>query len=362
MEIIEIHPPNTPQFKALSEEFKKYLKVRGYKPGTRSHMYSCIQEMFCYCEAHFLTDVKDINPETIQTYYHYLNDRPNFRRDVDSPDNKGLSSSMLEKHIYALKTFFTWCYHVKALDREKAHPFTGLSFPKGYTPPRKALSKEDVFSLYKASESPLDKALLGIFYACGLRRSEGIDLELTDIDFQNGKLIVQQGKFGKRREVPIHSKVLADLRHYQFEYRRSLLENTRHLDKPANEYPFLLNTFGRRMSGSIANKRVKQLAQLARLTPKQQKQVSLHHLRHSVATHFKENGMPLEDIQKFLGHSSLDITQAYIEGYRINWRGAKTSENQKGKKLNTEQLDVNRIVSSPRNARYRFKDINRKHG
>jgi len=356
MEQLAIPLPQTQQFLALLKEFKKYARVKGYKPGTQSHMYSCIKELFNYCEEHFITDVKDINPEVIQNYYHHLNERPNYRRD----NRRGLSSSMIEKHIYAMKTFFTWCYQVNALDRNNAHPFTGLSFPKGYTPPRKALSKEDVLLLYKVSETPLDKALLGVYYACGLRRGEGVKLELNDIDYTNSKLIVQRGKFGKRREVPLHSKVLQDLKQYQFEYRRPLLQYTTHLSKPNDEHPFLLNTRGRRLKGGYANDRIKQLAALARLTSKQQEQISLHHLRHSVATHFKENGMPLEDIQKFLGHSSLDITQAYIEGYRINWKRSHTADGQRVTSIGANRLGVDRVVNGNTHIKNRFKHINSK--
>ncbi len=337
MEHIEIR---SEQYQVLLTEFKKFLVVKGYKEKTQQDIYRCVKELMLYMQERSVTDIKRIDPEKIQEYYHYLNERPNYKR----KDSLGLSSSMLNHHIFSMRVFFNWCAQVNAIT---LHPFTGLSFPKAYSPKRKALSKEHIHRLYRACNTQREKAILGLFYACGLRRSEGVGLDLKDIDYANSKLIVRSGKFGKRREVPIHSKVLGDFRQYQYTERKELIKNHVQGFNQIAEHPFLLNNVGNRMKGDHANGIINKLAQGALFSSLEQKSICLHALRHSVATHFKQNGMPLEKIKQFLGHSSLDITQAYLEGYRLNW----SRINQRST-LNSGELGVDRFVKS--NSRNRF--------
>jgi len=220
-----------------------------------------------------------------------------------------LSSSMLGHHVYAWRVFFAWLESIEAI---YVNPLTGLDFPRPFSPKRHALLQEEIQKLYAASEQPRDKAILGLFYACGLRRSEGVALNNRDIDYTNGKLIVREGKFDKRREIPLHPKIISHFREYRDSQRIQLIGNTYSEDAAA----FLINNYSLRMTGNAANDRVKYLAEKAEL----QKSISLHHLRHSVATHLKENGMKMEQIKEYLGHSSLDVTQGYLEGYSSRWK------------------------------------------
>ena len=127
---------------------------------------------------------------------------------------------------------------------------------------RIALTEQEVQALYAQCVTALDRALLGLYYGCGLRRQEGLDLDLQDVDMLNERLTVRQGKFAKRREIPFPSRIALDLGTY--------LRNERplrvHLHEPDGRRAFLLNTQGRRLSGTLANKRVQEMAREAGIT------------------------------------------------------------------------------------------------
>ena len=289
---------NRPYLEILSA-FKKYVSDKGYRNTTQSMLPACVQEFLFRQEQKGQTNIKWIEPVHIQEHYQYLCKRPNFRRDG------GLSSSMVNHHIYALRLFFAWLQQIEAIH---INPLSGMEFPKAFPKKREALTQSAIEQLYTACENLRDKAILSLYYGCGLRRSEGEALNRSDINFDEQKLIVRSGKYDKRREVPLHEMVTEYLRNYWL-YDRPQYINGHTSDSIK---AFVLNNIGSRMRGGTANDRVRYLAQKAGIT----KEVTLHVLRHSIATHLKENGMHLEQIMELLGHGSLDVTQAYIEGYR----------------------------------------------
>jgi integrase/recombinase XerD len=291
------------QFVALLEAFKTHLNAKGYKQGTKHSHYICVKELLYKLEENCLSEIRDINAEHIQEHYQYLMHRPKQKR------VGALSSSMLSHHVYAWRTFFAWCERIEAI---KLNPLAGLDFPHGSSPERIAFSQEEIKKLYQYAETPRDKALLGLYYACGLRRTEGVNVTMQDVDFNSNKLIVREGKFAKRGEIPLHPSVVTHFKEYTESHRKVLLSmNTK--ETPTQ---FLLNNLGMKMTGDMANGRVQYLAKQAGI----KRVITLHHLRHTIATHLKENGMKLEQIKEYLGHSSLDVTQAYLEGYSIRWK------------------------------------------
>lgn len=291
------------QYIALLEAFKTHLNAKGYRANTKHSHYICVKELLYKLEESYLTEIKHINSGHIQEHYQYLMHRTKQKR------SGALSASMLSHHVYAWRVFFAWCERIEAI---RLNPLAGLDFPRGGSPTRVALSQEEIKKLYAVAETPRDKALLGIYYACGLRRAEGVNLTISDIDFVSKKLIVREGKFAKRRETPLHPAVMEHFKEYAETHRKNLLS----MNEKQNTTHFLLNNLGVQMRGEMANSRVQYLAEQAGI----KKVITLHHLRHTIATHLKENGMKLEQIKEYLGHSSLDVTQAYLEGYSIRWK------------------------------------------
>ena len=165
-------------------------------------------------------------------------------------------------------------------------------------------TSEEIKKLYQScKDDPLgmrDRAMLSVYYGCGLRRTEGVNLELKDVQFSRGILHVRKGKNYKERYVPMTARVAADLMEYKLLSRPALVMN-----KPCNS--FFVNYRGQSLGVQSMSNRFQGLKAEAGI----EKQGSLHSLRHSIATHLLEKGMSLEQIARFLGHSSLESTQIY---------------------------------------------------
>ncbi len=156
------------------------------------------------------------------------------------------------------------------------------------------LSKEEVKAILNAPSNIKHKAMLSLIYSCGLRRSELINLKLTDIDSKRGLVIVRQSKGRKDRVAPLSDKILELLRAYYSAYKPTFwLFEGQDKKSPYDEK-------------SLASV-LKQALEKSGI----QKPVSLHWLRHSYATHLLENGTDLRYIQEILGHSSSRTTEIY---------------------------------------------------
>ena len=134
--------------------------------------------------------------------------------------------------------------------------------------------------------------LIKTLFQTGARVSEFVHIQVEDVFFEEQMIRICQGKGGKQRYVPILPELAQELQtHLRGRARGYLFETNRHA------------AFSPRRIQQL----VKETADLAGIT----KRVSPHVLRHSVATTLLEHGMPLEQIQKFLGHAKIDTTQVY---------------------------------------------------
>jgi len=138
------------------------------------------------------------------------------------------------------------------------------------------------------------RVMLSLIYACGLRRSELLELVPGDLDKDRMLLIIRQSKGFKDRVVPLSEKVIQmiDLYYAHYKPERYLFEG---------QYP------GSRYSASSLDKVFKTAYGRTGL----KKEVSLHGLRHSYATHLLESGTDLRYIQELLGHKSSRTTEIY---------------------------------------------------
>ncbi len=274
--------------KAYKEEFKTYLKRLGYSKSSLGMLPTCVEEFLEKLEEKGIYDLLDIEPVHIMEHYEYLTQRPNRRR------SGGLSSRMINHHVYAIRLFLDYQEQTGGITE---NPISGLSFPRPESKRREILTVEEVKKLYGTAETFREKAVIGIFYGCGLRRSEGEALNVKDISFKSSLLYVRDGKGGKRRAVPINRRVAGDIKKY-ISYERFA---------PEKETALITNNAGRRTKGNHFNNTVKELVQKAEI----EKSISLHDLRHSIATHLLENGMTVEYVRDFLGHKHLEATQVY---------------------------------------------------
>lgn len=270
------------------EEFKTHLKRLGYSKGSQSMLPACIAEFLQQLEEKHIYHLQEIESTHIGQHYEYLTQRPNRRR------TGGLSSRMISHHIYAIRLFLNYQEQIGNI---KENPISGLSFPRPESQQREILTIEEIKQLYTKTDTFREKAIIGIFYGCGLRRIEGEALNIRDVSFKRSLVYVRDGKGSKRRVVPVNEKVLSDFANY-IHYERFASHN---------ETAFICNNAGRRMRGDKLNNTVKKLILKAEI----QKEISLHNLRHTIATHLLDNGMSVEYVRDFLGHKHLEATQIY---------------------------------------------------
>jgi integrase/recombinase XerD len=156
------------------------------------------------------------------------------------------------------------------------------------------LSKQEVKAILEAPTNLKHRAMLSLIYACGLRRSELLNLTLKDVLSDRNLLFIRQSKGKKDRVVPISDKIIEMLRTY---YKAH---------KPKT-WLFEGQNTGEQYSERSLQLVLKQALKKAG----NKKPVSLHWLRHSYATHLLESGTDLRYIQELLGHSSSKTTEIY---------------------------------------------------
>jgi len=179
-----------------------------------------------------------------------------------------------------------------------------LSFGKQASSPRVVLSVSEINLLYGVCQTFQESAILSLFYGCGLRRNEAEQLNIRDVDFKSNWLYVRSGKGKKRRVIPMTKRIQSDLSNYYYEERPGQI-NRETIGK--ERLSFMLNSRGRRMKGNTYWKVFKSILRRSGII----KKVSLHHLRHSVATHLLASGLSIEMVRDFLGHEFIETTQIY---------------------------------------------------
>jgi integrase/recombinase XerD len=156
-----------------------------------------------------------------------------------------------------------------------------------------------------------DRAMLVIYYGCGLRRNEGAHVHVDDINFERRILHVRKGKNYKERLVPFSQSSSKILQEWIYDYRPQLI-------KSRKEGALFISRLGKPMQGGSLYNRLKLLVLEVNDPELKKKKIGLHTLRHSIATHLLQNGMDLQKIQRFLGHSSLETTQIYTHLLETN--------------------------------------------
>ena len=187
------------------------------------------------------------------------------------------------------------------------NPILHIENPKIGRPLPKSISEEDVVILINSPDinNPIglrDRAMLELIYACGLRISELIDLDLIDINFRQGVVQVL-GKGQKERLVPLGQEAMDWVEKYILQGRNNFLKGKKNSSK------LFLSNRGVAMSRQAFWYRIKFYARKSGVD----NSLSPHTLRHAFATHLLNHGADLRTIQLLLGHSSLSTTQIYTE-------------------------------------------------
>jgi integrase/recombinase XerD len=301
-----------PSYEYLEKAYREWLDILGYCKESTDHMPAIIREFLHYLETNKINQITELQPKHYKSYFNHISSRSNLRR------GGGLSNNYLNKHIQSLEKFYEFLIHKGT----QGVPPVNLRQLKLETRDITVLTEEEIKALYKATyrEMPTslptgaeqrwesfnarDRAMLTVFYGCGLRRNEGVHLNVDDINFDRRILHVRKGKNYKERLVPFSKTSSQHLQEWIYDHRPGLV-------KSQKEGSLFIGRMGPPMLGGSLYTRLKLLQLNTENIELQQKNIGLHTLRHSIATHLLANGMELQKIQRFLGHSSLESTQIY---------------------------------------------------
>ncbi len=273
-ESIEPRPPATDNFNALQKslaDFTEYLIHRRYSKNT---IKSYTENLKFFLE-HVDKPAADVTNHDLIRFSNQL------------IASKGYSASFQNQLINAIKLYFRTIHSTKFIVDDVERPRPEHKLPN-------VLSKEEVKKILTSPTNIKHRAMLSLIYACGLRRSELLNLIPADVDSKRKLLIVRQGKGKKDRIVPISEKIIEMLREYYQAYMPKV-------------WLFEGRVLGEQYSEVSLQKVLKEAVKKAN----NKKPVTLHWLRHSYATHLLESGTDLRYIQELLGHKSSKTTEIY---------------------------------------------------
>ena len=261
----------------------------------------------------FLKTEKKLGDNTINSYMLDLEDFfKTFNGSIESCTKKdilayissinGLEVSTVNRHISSLKSFFNYLVDESII---KVSPMEEVYSLKKAKKLPKYLSISEVNKLLNIPlNSEFDyrnKAMLELMYATGLRVSELVSIEYSNIDFENS-IIRINGKGKKERIIPLGEVASYYLKVYLSDHRSKLLKR--------NTYnQVFLNNHGKPITRQGFNYILENIRELTGI----EKEITPHVLRHSFATHLLEGGADIRSIQEMLGHENISTTNIYTE-------------------------------------------------
>jgi integrase/recombinase XerD len=288
------------RFEGLVLDFLSYLELeRGLSRNTLDAYRTDLHQYGEFLGAHEL-DALAVRPADVSEFLAGL---------ATGEGRPACSSATVHRKAACLRSFYK---HLRRDELIGEDPTAALSAPRRAKKLPQVLNYAEVQKLLAAprGDEPTtlrDRALLEVMYACGLRASETIGLEVADVDMHEGFLRAR-GKGGKERLVPLGRKAIAAIAAYLRSGRPKLV-GERH------EVKLFVNFRGGPLSRQGLYKIVQRNAREAGLGG----QLSPHTLRHSFATHLLAGGCDLRAVQEMLGHADISTTQMYthLSGERL---------------------------------------------
>lgn len=288
-------------YKTLLDNFTEWLETLGF---STSMVYNCPKTtayFLAYLEQNGVQKIEHLTPKLVYEYFDHLQQRKSLR------SAKALSTAHLNKSFDAIDKFLEFLHQMGMTTAPSPTKYRLLN---PYKADFEILTPAEITDLYNtiqntflkyalASREPRQAILtlvLDLLYGCGLRRSEVTNLQIKDVNFNRKVLHIRQAKGYKDRYVPMSKKVYQNIQNFVFTHRKYFNRRPSYLFPYTSHYiPKALEILLRETSNHELKTK--------RLTP--------HSFRHSIATHLLQNGMSIESIAKFLGHSSLESTQIY---------------------------------------------------
>lgn len=291
-------------FTTINEQFAFWLDTLGYSNHAKRKHSERVKDFFNWLRVQNLTQINQIEQHHITTFLDYQQTRENKR------SFGKLSAIYLNDYFAAIDKLLEFLHQIGATTKlsptnqrltiseadrvRKIQPFT-IEEIKLLQANITELYPNFDYSHRERKHYQLKLAFV-LCYGCGLRMSEAFKLTAKDLNFDKRTVFISQGKNYKDRIVPMSESIYTALQDYVYNFRS-------HIKCDHNK--LFIN------SKSTLSRGLQRLHSSCKDEQVQQKRISFHILRHSIATHLLQNGMSIENIAKFLGHSSLSSTQIY---------------------------------------------------
>ena len=272
----------------LIRAYENYLsKVKHASSNTISSYMRDIRQFEGWLIAHEGIDVVDATQQNIADYLEHL-------------DSEGRSGATRSRSLASLKNFCAYVVSSGFLERT---PVVDIHIQRGEKKLPQILTGREIEQLLAQpvcvdSKGYRDKAMLEVMYATGIRVTELIDLNVDDVNLEQG--IIKCSGMKKSRAIPIYPAALKALNVYVQDIRPLMVSD------PAEKALFV-NISGVRMSRQGFWKILKHYQAMAHID----KDITPHTLRHSFAVHLLENGADIGSVQELMGHSDISSTQMY---------------------------------------------------
>jgi len=295
------------EYKRLIEEFTFYQEVLGYSASTVKGRNNHIRDLFLYLEELNINTIQEITDTLLESFYDLQ-----FRR-KNKNIGAGLKLTTLNNYAGSIKKLLEFLFEFKQI----THLNPDIPYNRLEQPFRQILTVEEVELLFNAAGQTIrfnkfptfhtarDRAMLALYYGCGLRRNEGLSMKVSDIQAERLLIHVRKGKGNKERYVPTTYTAMQTLAEYI-----GVRNNQLRLTNKETDHLFI-NESGEPCGELTLSLALKRLANRSGNVVLSDKQPGLHVLRHSIATHLLRQGMDIELIRQFLGTKAL-ILHKYI--------------------------------------------------
>ena len=272
----------------LIRAYENYLtKVKKASENTISSYMRDVRQFAGWLSINVEIDVIDASQQNIADYLAHL-------------EGEGRTGATVSRSLASLKNFYSYVVSSGFLEKT---PVTDIRVQRGDKKLPQILSSREI-ELLLAQPVPVDakgcrdKAMLEVMYATGIRVSELIDLDVDDVNLEQG--IIKCSGSKKTRIIPLYPAALKALTVYLRDVRNGIIASQA-------EQALFVNVNGVRMSRQGFWKILKHYQSTAHI----EKEITPHTLRHSFAVHLLENGADLGSLQELMGHSDISSTQLY---------------------------------------------------
>lgn len=286
------------EIKILAGQFYDYsFHIRGYSKETIKRYKNAIN---FFCKATCLTHIEQINEKNVHQFFMY------------GRVTREWSPGTFITYHKTLVVFFRWCVEKNHIEKNYAEEIETPKLNKGLP---KKIEKEDAFKLLEVSFNypytykflrHRDHAIFSMFLFAGLRKTELLNLKLTEVDIDNLTIFVTKGKGGKDRIIPMSHTLAQSLSRY--------LEERKRLRKTCPEF-FTSPNRNQGFTDSGMKRLVRKMKDASKID------FSIHKLRHTFATLMVEGGCDIYSLSRMMGHSDIKTTTIYLSATAEHLRG-----------------------------------------